>query len=473
MTRSFYTRTGISVSEDIPLAREVLNVASSKACILVLGPQLAIPSNLKTRKGNSDIYLRRLLKSIVECTIQQNGIIEPTIAESLRKLPTKTSLAHTGKIFEEYLIGEDQLQLCMTEVLRNTSRVTRFYQNLVRLPIRGYISTTYDISLQSAYERVHQCTLPKFYSSSIRAAIHAYQHEKQFMLKLYGDIDDAASIIFSQRLNKGLASIGEQNNLRELFSLSEVMFLGFEETDPDLHYLRSLLPDNQHYNLLSLSQLQTFTRKHKLNWWEDIDATSHNPHSPYTSITFLPEAETHSTFLASTSSSTHKIRTREVPSPTHTTQSPPIEIYTAYAQSDERFYNKIKDQLDILHIQGKRISCHASEITYSTTWRKSNHLQTAHLILLLVSTTFLKSSFCYSKQVCQAVERHRTDKLCCVMPVILHPLSDGLLQGTPFGELDFLPTNRKAISEWNNSHKAYKNIIDCILEKLGDIAYYL
>jgi len=190
-------------------------------------------------------------------------------------------------------------------------------------------------------------------------------------------------------------------------------------------------------------------------------------------IAALPEVETHLFLSASTGSHPHKTRTQQIPSPTRTNQVPAIEIYTAYALDDERFFRKIKEQLDILQRQGWPIACHEHEIIQSTLWQRRNHLATAHLILLLVSPTFLNSDFCYCEQMYAAVERHRTESVCYVIPIILHPLLPLLIEGAPFGKLDFLPTNGKAISTWKDSHLAYRNITGSLVEKIQYIAYYL
>jgi hypothetical protein len=195
--------------------------------------------------------------------------------------------------------------------------------------------------------------------------------------------------------------------------------------------------------------------------------------SAASSIAVLPEAETHLLPAASAGSHTPRERAQEIPSPIRTNQSPPLEVYTAYAHDDKRFFKKIKAQLNILQRQRWPISCHESEIIYSTAWQSSNHLTTANLILLLVSTAFLNSDFCYCDQMFLAVERHRTEKLCCVIPIILHPLHHLLLERTPFGNLDFLPTKGKALSTWKDPRKAYTDITGYLIEKIQSMAYYL
>jgi hypothetical protein len=190
------------------------------------------------------------------------------------------------------------------------------------------------------------------------------------------------------------------------------------------------------------------------------------------SFALLPEAETPSLMVAGPGSRIQKTRTQPMPSPTRIDQFSPLEIYLVYARDSERYFKKIKEQLDILQRQGWPIFSHGSEIIHNTEWQKSDHLSTANFILLLVSTAFLNSDFCYSDQMYFAVERHRTDKLCYVIPIILHPLHPLLLEKAPFGNLDFLPGNGKPISSWKDPREAYADITGYLIEKIQRMAYY-
>ena len=475
-----------STPNDTHIEKELLS-AGSREWILVVGPHLAMQPHVEDDENNSStsFYLRRLLKEMVEWCIQKGIINQPDTIEKFRQLPYRESLAHAGNELQEYLVEGQQLQHCLAEVLGSTSQLTQVHQGLAHLPFRGYISTTYDTFIETMYEQIHQRKLPKFYTSSMYAAIKACQDEKQFMLKLYGDIDDPASIVFGHRLNKGLSSISEQDELYKLLSISKVVFLGFEETDPDFRYLTGLLGENQPSDLLTLPQIQAFARRHYMatKWylWEDSSnkINVHTSHPFLANITVLPETGTHTFPTASTGTQKSRTsisvpRTQEMPSPTHPNQAPPLEIYTAYTQSDERFFLKIKDQLDILRIQNWDISCLGSEVERSTAWKRKDYLDTANLILLLVSTTFLKSKFCYCDQMKAAVRRHENDnRSCCVIPVLLHPIPLALLEKTPFGMLDFLPGKDKAISACKDQRMAYFKIMDYIVEKIQDMAYYI
>src|SRR5690242_2876802 len=113
------------------------------------------------------------------------------------------------------------------------------------------------------------------------------------------------------------------------------------------------------------------------------------------SIILRLAAEIHPLLAAGTGSRIPNAHTQQIPPPKPVDSSPPLEVFTAYTHYDERYFKKIKEQLNILQRQRWPISCHESEIIYSTEWQRSGHLATANLILLLVSNSFLDTDFCY------------------------------------------------------------------------------
>lgn len=191
------------------------------------------------------------------------------------------------------------------------------------------------------------------------------------------------------------------------------------------------------------------------------------------SIGVLSKAEIHSLLAADPGGHIQKARIQQTPQLAPIAQLPPLEVYTAYTHYDERFFRKIKEQLNILRRQQWPISCHESEIIYSTEWQRSNHLATANLILLLVSNSFLDTDFCYCERMHLAVQRHRTNPLCCVIPIVLDQVHSLVLERTPFGKLDRLPRNGKPISSWKYPSKAYADITGYLLEQIQRMAYYL
>jgi internalin A len=71
-----------------------------------------------------------------------------------------------------------------------------------------------------------------------------------------------------------------------------------------------------------------------------------------------------------------------------------------------------------------------------------NHLESANIILLLVSSDFLASDYCYDIELKRALESHESNQA-RVIPVILRSVD---WQRSPFEKLAALPKDGKAIT---------------------------
>ena len=69
------------------------------------------------------------------------------------------------------------------------------------------------------------------------------------------------------------------------------------------------------------------------------------------------------------------------------------------------------------------------------------HLNSAHIILLLVSPDLMASDYCYSIEMKLAMERHAA-KTARVIPIILRPTD---WKKAPFSKLQVLPSNHRPI----------------------------
>ena len=129
----------------------------------------------------------------------------------------------------------------------------------------------------------------------------------------------------------------------------------------------------------------------------------------------------------------------------------PVKIFFCYAHEDEALLNKLKTQLSPLQRQGLIDVWHDREISAGTEWEReiTEHLNTAQIILLLVSPDFMNSDYCYSIEMKRAIERHELGEA-RVIPVILRPI---LWKNAPFGKLQALPTNAKPVTSWDNQQE--------------------
>ena len=84
----------------------------------------------------------------------------------------------------------------------------------------------------------------------------------------------------------------------------------------------------------------------------------------------------------------------------------------------------------------------------------SEHLESARIILLLVSSSFLASDYCYGKEMGRALEKHEAGEA-TVIPVIVRPCD---WHGAPFGKLQSLPRDGKAVTSWANKDEAWTDV---------------
>src|SRR5262249_55178506 len=119
--------------------------------------------------------------------------------------------------------------------------------------------------------------------------------------------------------------------------------------------------------------------------------------------------------------------TREGPMPT---ERAPDEVFYSYAHKDELLRNELENHLSILHHRGLISSWHHQQIMAGSNRAQEidAHLETAALILLLISPDFLASDYCYGVEMQRALERHER-KESHVIPILLRPVAS---KGAPF-----------------------------------------
>lgn len=144
-----------------------------------------------------------------------------------------------------------------------------------------------------------------------------------------------------------------------------------------------------------------------------------------------------------------------------------IEVFYSYAPQDERLRISLEKHLAILKWQGKITDYHNSMITAGTEWKEkvNAYLNTARIVLLLVSADFLSSEYCYSFEMKRALGRHRIGET-RVIPVLLRPVS---WHNAPFSELQVLPSNGKPVTEWSNRDAAFLDIVNGIQKVIEEL----
>lgn len=145
----------------------------------------------------------------------------------------------------------------------------------------------------------------------------------------------------------------------------------------------------------------------------------------------------------------------------------PVNIFCCYAHKDEALLNKLKTHLSSLQREGLIEIWHDRDISAGTEWEReiSEHLNTAQVILLLVSPDFMNSDYCYGIEMQRALERHERGEA-CVIPVILEYV---YWQIAPLNELQALPKDGQPVTSWSNRDKAFLDITRGIRKAIKEL----
>ncbi|TMC22919.1 MAG: toll/interleukin-1 receptor domain-containing protein [Chloroflexi bacterium] len=135
------------------------------------------------------------------------------------------------------------------------------------------------------------------------------------------------------------------------------------------------------------------------------------------------------------------------------------EIFIVYAREDTEHLKELQTQLKVLERQGNVIIWDASQIYGGIDWKKEidKHLQSAPIILLLVSANLIASDETYHLAK-EAVSRNAPPHV-HVVPILLH---ESGWEYSIFSHLNPLPENRKPITSWTNRNAAYASVRDGI-----------
>jgi hypothetical protein len=128
-------------------------------------------------------------------------------------------------------------------------------------------------------------------------------------------------------------------------------------------------------------------------------------------------------------------------------------LFFSYSHKDEALRNELETHLALLKRQGVISSWHDRRITAGRDIHETigEQLDTADVVLLLVSAHFLASDYCYEREMREALQRHEEGRA-VVIPVILHPCD---WHSAPFGRLRATPTDGKPVSMFANQHEAF------------------
>ena len=132
-------------------------------------------------------------------------------------------------------------------------------------------------------------------------------------------------------------------------------------------------------------------------------------------------------------------------------------LFLSYSHADEEYCDMLQKHLSALQHQGLIEPWHDRRIRAGDEFENviDKQLNEADIILLLVSSDFIASRYCYEIEMKRALKRHHAGEA-RVVPVILRPCD---WSDTPFGKLLAAPKNGKAVKLWPDIDEAFLDVV--------------
>jgi len=150
-----------------------------------------------------------------------------------------------------------------------------------------------------------------------------------------------------------------------------------------------------------------------------------------------------------------------------------IEVFFSYSHRDEELRDEMAKHLSILKRQGVIKEWYDRDIDAGSQWANEidDHLNSAQVILLLISPDFMASDYCFEIEMQRALERYKAGEA-MVIPVLLRPVD---WSGAPFSRIQAFPIvhggGAKPVTSWANRDEAFENVAKAIrrtVEKLAN-----
>src|SRR5450432_1902291 len=134
----------------------------------------------------------------------------------------------------------------------------------------------------------------------------------------------------------------------------------------------------------------------------------------------------------------------------------PLEVFCCYAREDQEMLRHLKKHLAPLVRDGQIKIWSDIDLDAGVEWEKElhRHLESADIILLLISPDFMDSDYCYSTEMGRAIARHNEGSA-QVIPVLLRST---FWLNAPFAKFQMVPTDAKPITSWLNRDDAFHDV---------------
>jgi O-acetyl-ADP-ribose deacetylase (regulator of RNase III) len=138
----------------------------------------------------------------------------------------------------------------------------------------------------------------------------------------------------------------------------------------------------------------------------------------------------------------------------------PVRLFVSYAREDALYRDKLHTALSNLRQLGVIEEWQDNMLVPGDQWddQISDKLETAQIILFLISPDFMDSTYIASVEVKRALERHAAGEA-RLIPIVVR---DTHWEGHQLSKLHALPKDARPVSDWENKDRAYLDIANGI-----------
>ena len=147
----------------------------------------------------------------------------------------------------------------------------------------------------------------------------------------------------------------------------------------------------------------------------------------------------------------------------------PYKLFTIYAREDAQYLEELRGQLRPLEHAGRIKVWSDREINPGVDWEREivQNLDTADIILILVSAAYYNSAYIHEKEIKYAINRHERGET-KVLPVIVRPCH--FLDDPVISRLQVLPTDGKPVTDrrhWQERDDAWLDVVAGVKKTLN------
>ena len=459
-------------------------------CIILIGSGLS--TYACTMDGRYPPKRQELLKNIADWCLNES-LIDEKLHKDICAAINSFHLEDAAKELKELLKDNYNLQRCIRDItLCSEAKISKIHCLLAKTPFRAYFTTNYDKFLETAYSRINERDLPRFYILYIKDILSYYQQNKPFIVKLNGDVDDPDSIFLAEQLkeNNNDFSLENKDGLMWMISKSaSLLFLGYNWDDPDVSYFLNSISkgSGQHYPHWIIAQkghFPEFKAKRIFNdkgisiiQCEDNEAALVAFLEKLASIfpTRKGSIETRGDSIGSGSIRQSLVEAKKESS----LFSDGIKVFCSYAHEDEEMRKELVKHLSSLKDEGLIKLWYDRKIIGGVNWETEidSNLNDSQIILLLISSDFLNSHYCTGTELKKAREKCDLNEA-RVIPIILRDVD---WRHYPFGKektgsetknlgkLQAFPKDGLPVKKWDDGDTAFRDIADGIRRVIADL----